>query len=264
MVEINFDVNEININNIIVNAKDYSFSTDKRLLIPFTSNSKIGFLDNNREIVIPPKYDDIQGHCYSKDDLIKVGVLYSYNFGKDKNYVRYLYGLIDCKGNTIMHPEYYTILVSNDKKVITAQNKKCQYLVLDRSGNLIIEPRVYNWIDKFDHNMARVIKAINNEKKWGIINSAGEIILPIEYDNIYNFCDKGRESTLVFKDGESYTLHFSKINNLFKKEDKIKFTRYKETYEEYSGSYAQDYEGWSDQDIDDVFEGDPDAYWNID
>ena len=37
-----------------------------------------------------------------------------------------------------------------------------------------------------------------------------------------------------------------------------------ETYERYNGSYAQDVEGWSDQDIDDVFDGDPDAYWNID
>ena len=36
------------------------------------------------------------------------------------------------------------------------------------------------------------------------------------------------------------------------------------TYENYNGSYAQDVKGWSDQDIDDVFDGDPDAYWNID
>ena len=36
------------------------------------------------------------------------------------------------------------------------------------------------------------------------------------------------------------------------------------TYENYNGSYAQDVEGWSDQDIDDAFDGDPDAYWNID
>ena len=36
------------------------------------------------------------------------------------------------------------------------------------------------------------------------------------------------------------------------------------TYERYNGSYAQEVEGWSDQDIDDVFDGDPDAYWNID
>ena len=36
------------------------------------------------------------------------------------------------------------------------------------------------------------------------------------------------------------------------------------TYENYNGSYVQDVEGWSDQYIDDVFDGDPDAYWNID
>ena len=36
------------------------------------------------------------------------------------------------------------------------------------------------------------------------------------------------------------------------------------SYGRYSGSYAQDVEGWSDDDIDEVFDGDPDAYWNID
>lgn len=37
-----------------------------------------------------------------------------------------------------------------------------------------------------------------------------------------------------------------------------------ETYERYRDSYAQDIEGWSDEAIDEVFDGDPDAYWNID
>lgn len=36
------------------------------------------------------------------------------------------------------------------------------------------------------------------------------------------------------------------------------------TYERYNGSYAQDIEGYDDQTIDEVFDGDPDAYWNID
>ena len=79
-----------NIDSIIIDAKDYCLSTEKRLLIPFIRHSKIGFLNNNGDEIIPPRYDDIQGHCYNVDDLIKVGVLYSYNFGPDKNYVRYL------------------------------------------------------------------------------------------------------------------------------------------------------------------------------
>lgn len=37
-----------------------------------------------------------------------------------------------------------------------------------------------------------------------------------------------------------------------------------QTYDNYNGTYAQDAEGWSDQMIDDVLDGEPDAYWNID
>lgn len=37
-----------------------------------------------------------------------------------------------------------------------------------------------------------------------------------------------------------------------------------ETYDDYNGTYVQDVEGWSDQDIDTVLDGEPDAYWNID
>lgn len=36
------------------------------------------------------------------------------------------------------------------------------------------------------------------------------------------------------------------------------------TYERYNGTYAQDEMGYSDDDIDTIFEGDPSAYWNID
>ena len=35
-------------------------------------------------------------------------------------------------------------------------------------------------------------------------------------------------------------------------------------YGEYEGSYAQDVMGYSDDVINDAFEGDPDMYWNID
>lgn len=38
----------------------------------------------------------------------------------------------------------------------------------------------------------------------------------------------------------------------------------KPTYNKYNGSYAQDEMGYSDDDIDTIFDDDPDAYWNID
>lgn len=36
------------------------------------------------------------------------------------------------------------------------------------------------------------------------------------------------------------------------------------TYDCYRGTWAQDEMGYSDDDIDTIFDGDPDAYWNID
>ena len=36
------------------------------------------------------------------------------------------------------------------------------------------------------------------------------------------------------------------------------------TYEEFAGSYAQDVMGYSDEEIYDAFDWEPDAYWNID
>lgn len=39
---------------------------------------------------------------------------------------------------------------------------------------------------------------------------------------------------------------------------------YGNTYGKYSGTYAQDVAGYSDDVIDDAFDGNPDAYWNID
>lgn len=38
----------------------------------------------------------------------------------------------------------------------------------------------------------------------------------------------------------------------------------RESFGKYAGSYAQDVEGLSDDFIDDVLDGEPDAYWNID
>ena len=34
--------------------------------------------------------------------------------------------------------------------------------------------------------------------------------------------------------------------------------------DEYAGTYAHDVAGFSDEEIDDIFDGEPDAYWNID
>lgn len=106
--------------------------------------------------------------------------------------------------------------------------------------------------------------------KWGIINEKGEEVLPCEYEDIWRFSGKKRYSTRVVKNGIAREVYFHDLNPSLPKRV-IKSNSYgdkylgeQKTYDDYNGTYAQDVMGWSDQDINDALDGEPDAYWNID
>ena len=145
--------------------------------------------------------------------------------------------------------------------------------VTDLNNNVIVPFGKYDWIDGFAHGFARVKigKSQNkaNGNKWGIINEKGEEVLPVEYENIWNFLGKQRSSTKIVKDGITKVFLF---NNARVQDEKDKSNSNvpsrdnddTEHYEDFRGTYAQDIAGFSDEDIYDAFDGDPDAYWNID
>lgn len=150
--------------------------------------------------------------------------------------------------------------------------------VIDLNGVEIVPFGKYDWIDYFDHGLARVkigkeaSSIAYNHNKWGIINKKGEEVLPVIYENIWNFYDKNRYSTKVVLNGCEYEVCFHDLNPDLpvrgirhkKEQDSEKEDAYGTHYGEFAGSYAQDVAGYSDDVINDAFEGDPDAYWNID
>ena len=103
-------------------------------------------------------------------------------------------------------------------------------------------------IDKDD------IIVIKNGKK-GLLNMDGYELLPCVYDDIQR---KERGYYLTIKEGiqETFDFHKPSRNNYGIYEA--------HHYGRYSGSYAQSEMGYSDEDIDTIFDGDPSAYWNID
>ena len=189
---------------------------------------------------------------------------------------------------------------TNYGTVRVVENAAYQWAVIDNQGNFIVPFGKYGWIDGFDSGLARVrirtfavctrdavvdhfnlsdarssgiICLDNGNAKWGIINERGEEVLPLVYDNIWNFLGKNRFSTTVEKDGKSSEVSFSDLNPALPQRKTNNSRRYYDYdynynrdrhYGEYAGSYAQDVMGYSDDDIDDAFDGDPDAYWNID
>jgi hypothetical protein len=161
-------------------------------------------------------------------------------------------------------------------KVTVIQRSDYKWGVIDTEGNIIVPFGKYDWIDGFDNGLARVkIGKITNGKadndnKWGIINEAGKEVLPVEYDNIWNFLGRGRFSTKAIKDGVEYNVFFHDLNpslpvrGIKRHHNVDDYDDYGTHYGDFAGTYAQDVAGYSDDVIYDAFDGDPEAYWNID
>ena len=171
---------------------------------------------------------------------------------------------------------------NNYGAVSVVENEKYQHGVINKAGDTVVPFGKYAWISGFDHGLARVKDIFGDESinletgktekaKWGIINEVGEEVLPVIYDEIWNFLNKGRNNTKVVLYGEESLFdlntrqfaensHYQSLRFFIDSQD----DDYGTQYGAYAGSYAQDVMGYSDDVIDDAFEGDPDTYWNID
>jgi len=276
---------------VIVPTQLYDLKNDKRLLIPFLRGERIGFIDNSGKVIVPPKYMMYCDECYKETDYIRVANIYPYGFirkaGEVAAYKRPLYGLLDYRGTEFLPVEYLQITPSLEEQsqsstpiLFTVQRKDGQYAIITQAGDIIVNYGKYAYIDGIDsHGLVRVkIKKsfadINSSigYKFGIINKQGKEILPIAYDNIWRFYGKDYTSIIVEKDGHRMSIFFTTL--LSTKMDTYKKLgissiccseeRYGNSYTEYEGSWAQEVEGYSDDVINDAFDGDPDAYWNID
>lgn len=167
--------------------------------------------------------------------------------------------------------------------VTVIQHSDYKWGVVNAVGEEIVPFGKYDWIDGFDSGLARVKigtapNNIDSNNKWGIINEKGEEVLPIEYDNIWNFVGKNRFSTKVEKNGDCHDVYLHNLNPALPVRGKARHNvegsiddsidgfddDYGSHYGDFAGTYAQDVAGYSDDVIYDAFDGDPDAYWNID
>lgn len=256
----------------IVPAKQHDVCGDDRLLIPFVQDHKIGFVNQDVEPVVAPKYDIICGDVFKESDYVHVGIRFSVGYqrsnGKVQTYDRIKWGLIDFKGKVIIDCNYAGISVSDDGKLFTLKDHNKGFCVIDHSGNKIVPYGKYGFIDGYTMGYARV----RNDNKWGIINRDGNITIPVEYNEIWNFYPYKKSnftSTRVLKkDGEISEFDFMYGKLYTDPKDNVcqyhQDDAYGCRYGEYAGTYAQDIAGYSDDVINDAFDGNPDAYWNID
>lgn len=189
--------------------------------------------------------------------------------------------------------------------VVVYETQDYKWGVKSIAGEDIVPAGKYGWIDGFDNGLARVrtdkqiirtnkiTDKVDLEKgialvgcdnirnyfekdrqehpeqyaKWGIINEKGEEVLPLEYDEVWNFLGKNLSYTNVEKDGRIWKVYFKDLeySDYESSYDDYEYSdSYGSNYGDFAGSYAQDVMGYSDDAIYDAFEGDPEMYWNID
>lgn len=274
---------------ILVSQSNYDFEKDTRILIPFQIGTKFGFINKNKQVVIPPTFDIILDDFHNERSLVRVGKFtakaYERKTASPSASIIPIFGLLKADGTFLVPIEYEGISNPLFSNCYTLRSLAKGYSVIDFQGNEIVPFGKYNYIDGFDTGLARVkIGTTTNGladsgSLWGIIDEGGNENLKPIYANIWNFYDKNRTFTKVVQtDGKEFEFHFRdrslKYSGYQRDKDKEfeqglrnyqSLKEYREsTYEEFNGSYAQDVMGYSDQDINDAFDGDPDAYWNID
>ncbi len=254
---------------IVVDAVNYNFENDRRPVIPFINGLKWGALNKKGEVLIWPKYDFV----IIDSGLVRAGIIQSLDgYSPNMNtapYYNYRVGIFNFAGDMILDINYQGVIISQDGKLLSVINKEGLYGVLNLKGDIIVPFGKYSYIDGFDKGFARVIKKNQADEtlgsKWGIINEDGEETIPAIYDNIWKFYGKNRFSTRVEKDGKATMVYFQDLSpSLPALNCCSNFSDYSHHYGEYAGSYAQDVMEYSDEMINDAFDGDPDAYWNID
>lgn len=171
--------------------RDISLKTTKNILlpdlIPYRKINKWGFCNKEKKIIIEPIYDDVK----------------FYNFPVDRAAVKFngLWGLIDKSGNKITRFIYDDIDFRENRNSYDVRRKGAYSPDIDANGNLINEVesntdiKILNKLESIygsNYHARRfggeykdyfIIskESLGGHELWGLIDSSGSLIVPIEY-----------------------------------------------------------------------------------
>lgn len=234
------------------NGKYGIIKTDGTFKVPLEYDH-IGYFDTNH--AFSEYYNVRKGEIYSilNRDLKKIGESYEPVFNDFSNSdptltyknLKGKVGIIDWQGKTLIPFEYDKLIqIENEKLFIAVKNEK--YGLIDEDGYLKI-PFIYSSLYSFDGTGNQIlfiadekkIIGINNKevlngyestipiyynvkkitvsknKKYGIVDLNGKILLPLEYDEISNWVEYGPEKRhFIVKNGKYGLIEFETFNTI--------------------------------------------------
>lgn len=240
------EVLEHNLKTEMLNRKYYIPLSEeielKKYVMAYNIDDKCSLLDSNQN-TYKPLYTNIL-KCYEKCDnfICRCG-----NFSDVDPYNGIPYYWCN-KQICVRRCHYITPLKWENYRfadflyILLKQNRAKVDLIWE------ITSEVSNFINEYAHNVEKVYVDNNIEER----NIISNLLQESEEIGVWT-----AESTTVKDIIDDDNIDIENYNQ--------EIVDYEEsTYEKYGGSYAQDEMGYSDDDIDTIFDGDPMAYWNID
>ena len=160
-------------------------------IIKNNATNLYGLQDFNGNLLVRPMFKSIDQYGSSKNRIIV-----SLDYSKK--------GIIDKKGGIIVPLQYSSISSQKDKQLFILGKSYSNYTIVDYNGKEIIEG-VFEKISVYDD----IIKVKRNNA-YGIFNTSGKELLPLEYDKIdYNSdlkffsVSKNEMNTILKRNGEA-------------------------------------------------------------
>lgn len=182
---------------ILVDLPEHDIENDARLLIPFSYYQHYGLMNRDGDVVVEPKYDRILDSCRNTSDVVRIGLYYTYGFNRKtkepSTYFGIKWGLLDSTGKFLLELNYKGIGISDDKRILTLRHMDGQYEVITIEGEVVVPKGKYPWVDTCEKGLIRVNDYIGEDKRWGILDTDGNEVLPLRYSMIWNFVGKKRE-----------------------------------------------------------------------
>lgn len=248
----------VNKNGVVIIPLIYDFAT---IFINgysiVSKENKDGLIDTNGKEIIPFAYDSIS---YLYADYYKI-----------KNNMKY--GIIDNSAKIIIDMGFDMLEFAKENLFFVRSNSISSLISLSGEKKDI----QINIISVYTIMRNKFLIGRDENDKYGAIDLDGNIIVPFCYISIYTntsnnyfeFYNDDDKILIVNFEGRvigEKNISNNKYNDRFEnnESDYDDYDSIEKTYDEYNGSYAQDVMGYDDETINDVFDGDPDAYWNID
>ncbi len=137
----------------------------------------------------------------------------------DKDYIIFqdngLFGAKNQRGEVIIPPQYME-MYSFSCGLSMVRNHQYQYAYIDVNNKQVIPFGKYSWCDpQFTCGFSRVMKYhyFEEKNKWGIIDTLGNIVVPLKYDKIWAIKEEYLFSIKAFLDDKEERINLHQLAN---------------------------------------------------